>query len=63
MSLALLALDASPYEGNFTYELNELKLATLAFDIKRFEAVMDHCIERYGVHKRIEKSLAITSKN
>jgi len=48
--LALLALDASPYEGNFTYELNELKLATLAFDIKRFEAVMDHCIERYGVH-------------
>ena len=48
--LAELALEASPYEGNFTYELNELKLATLGFDIKRFEAIMDHCIEEYGVH-------------
>ena len=48
--LAYLALEASPYEGNFTYELNELKFATLGFDIKRFEAIMDHCIEKYGVH-------------
>ena len=48
--LAHLALEASPYEGSYTYELNELKLATLGFDIKRFEAIMDHCIKKYGVH-------------
>ena len=48
--LARLALEASPYEGSYTYELNELKIATLGFDIKRFEAIMDHCIEKYGVH-------------
>ena len=48
--LASLALEASPYEGSYTYELNELKIATLGFDIKRFEAIMDHCIKKYGVH-------------
>lgn len=48
------ALEASPYTGLYTYELNELKMSTLNFDLPRFEAVMAHCIEKFGVHKTFQ---------
>lgn len=51
------ALKASPYLGNFTYELNELKISTLKFDIARFERVMAQCIEQHGVHKTFQEVL------
>lgn len=48
------ALEASPYTGLYTYELNELKMSTLNFDLPRFEAVMAHCIEKFGIHKTFQ---------
>ncbi len=48
------ALEASPYTGLYTYELNELKMSTLNFDLPRFEAVMAHCIDKFGVHKTFQ---------
>lgn len=48
------ALEASPYTGLYTYELNELKMSTLNFDLPRFEAVMAHCIEKFGVHNTFQ---------
>lgn len=48
------ALEASPYTGLYTYELNELKMSTLNFDLPRFEAVMEHCIDKFGVHKTFQ---------
>jgi len=45
------ALEESPYTGQYTYELNELKMSTLNFDLPRFEAVMAHCVDKFGVHK------------
>ena len=53
--IAKQALDCDPYEGNFTYELNELKLSTLNFDIERFEAIMDKCVEKHGIHDTFQK--------
>jgi DNA-binding transcriptional MerR regulator len=49
--IAMQALEASPYLGSFTHELNELKISTLAFDLGRFEAIMAYCIEKHGIHK------------
>lgn len=49
--IAIQALEASPYLGSFTHELNELKISTLAFDLGRFEAIMAYCIEKHGIHK------------
>jgi len=45
------ALEASPYLGSYTHELNELKISTLGFDLARFESIMAHCIETHGIHK------------
>lgn len=49
------ALAASPYLGQYNYEMNELKLATTTFDVNRFEAVLKHCIECYGMHKTFQQ--------
>lgn len=49
------ALKASPYVGSYAYELNELKLSTLKFDIGRFESIMSQCIEKHGVHKTFQE--------
>ena len=49
--IAMQALEASPYLGSFTHELNELKISTLAFDLGRFEAIIAYCIEKHGIHK------------
>ena len=53
--IAKEAHDCDPYEGNYTYELNELKLSTLNFDIERFEAIMDMCVEKHGIHDTFQK--------
>lgn len=53
--IANKALECDPYEGIYTYELNELKLSTLNFDIERFEAIMAHCIEKHGIHDTFQK--------
>lgn len=53
--IAKEAHDCNPYEGNYTYELNELKLSTLNFDIERFEAIMDQCVEKHGIHDTFQK--------
>ena len=53
--IAKEALDASPYLGDYQYELNELKISTLNFDVARFEAVMATCIELYGVHATFQE--------
>lgn len=49
--IAMQALEASPYLGSYTHELNELKISTLAFDLGRFEAIMSYCVEKHGIHK------------
>ena len=49
------ALEESPYTGLYTYELNELKMSTLNFDLPRFEAVMAHCVEKFGIHKTYQE--------
>ncbi|MGB0194447.1 MAG: MerR family transcriptional regulator, partial [Schleiferiaceae bacterium] len=49
------ALEESPYTGLYTYELNELKMSTLNFDLPRFEAVMAHCVEKFGMHKTFQE--------
>ncbi len=48
------ALAASPYLGQYNYEMNELKLATTTFDVNRFEEVLKHCIRSYGMHKTFQ---------
>lgn len=53
--IAQEALNASPYTGSYTHELNELKLSTLNFDIGRFEAVISSCIEKHGIHETFQK--------
>ncbi len=53
--IAKSALEADPYEGNYAYELNELKLSTLNFDIERFEAIMSTCIDKHGIHNTFQK--------
>lgn len=53
--IAKEAHDCDPYEGSYTYELNELKLSTLNFDIERFEATMDECVEKHGIHDTFQK--------
>ena len=53
--IAQEALNASPYLGNYQYELNELKLSTLNFDVVRFDAVMATCIDLYGVHATFQE--------
>lgn len=53
--IAKSALEADPYEGNYAYELNELKLSTLNFDIERFETIMSTCIEKHGIHDTFQK--------
>jgi len=53
--IAKSALEADPYEGNYAYELNELKLSTLNFDIERFEAIMATCIDKHGIHNTFQK--------
>lgn len=53
--IAKSALEADPYEGNYAYELNELKLSTLNFDIERFESIIFTCIEKHGVHDTFQK--------
>ncbi|MGB1552528.1 MAG: cobalamin B12-binding domain-containing protein, partial [Schleiferiaceae bacterium] len=42
-------------EGNYAYELNELKLSTLNFDIERFESIMSTCIDKHGIHDTFQK--------
>lgn len=49
------ALEESPYTGLYTYELNELKMSTLNFDLPRFEEVMAHCVEKFGIHKTYQE--------
>ena len=53
--IAKSALEADPYEGNYAYELNELKLSTLNFDIERFETIMSTCIDKHGIHDTFQK--------
>jgi len=53
--IAKSALQADPYEGNYAYELNELKLSTLNFDIERFESIMSTCIDKHGIHDTFQK--------
>jgi DNA-binding transcriptional MerR regulator len=53
--IAKEALDCDPYEGNYTYELNELKLSTLNFDIDRFENIMNDSVEKHGIHDTFQK--------
>jgi len=53
--IAQSALEADPYKGNYSYELNELKLSTLNFDIERFEAIMSSCIDKHGIHDTFQK--------
>ena len=53
--IAKEALNCDPYEGNYSHELNELKLSTLNFDIERFEAIMDKCVKNHGVHDTFQK--------
>jgi len=53
--IAKSALEANPYEGNYAYELNELKLSTLNFDIERFETIMSTCIDKHGIHDTFQK--------
>ena len=53
--IAKEALECDPYEGNYTYELNELKLSTLNFDIERFENIMNTCVEKHGIHNTFQK--------
>jgi len=53
--LSAKALEESPYTGAYTYELNELKLSTLNFDLPRFEEVMSHCVSKFGVHKTFQE--------
>lgn len=53
--IAKSALDADPYEGNYAYELSELKLSTLNFDIERFETIMSTCIDKHGMHDTFQK--------
>ena len=54
-SIAEEALKAVPYVGNYIYELNELKMSTLNFDIERFEAIMIKCIDEHGIHDTFQK--------
>lgn len=49
------ALKAVPYVGKYTYELNELKISTLNFDIERFESIMAKCIAEHGIHDTFQK--------
>jgi len=53
--IAKSALEADPYEGNYAFELNELKLSTLNFDIERFETIMSTCIDKHGIHDTFQK--------
>ena len=53
--IAKSALEADPYEGNYAYELNELKLSTLNFDIERFETIMSTCFDKHGIHDTFQK--------
>ena len=53
--IAKSALEADPYEGNYAYELNELKISTLNFDIERFETIMSTCIDKHGIHDTFQK--------
>ena len=53
--IAKSALEADPYQGNYAYELNELKLSTLNFDIERFETIMSTCIDKHGIHDTFQK--------
>ena len=49
--IAELALEASPYQGIYEREINDLKLQTLSFDIYGFEATIKMCVLKYGAHK------------
>ena len=49
------ALNAVPYVGKYIYELNELKISTLNFDIERFESIMAKSIEEHGIHDTFQK--------
>jgi DNA-binding transcriptional MerR regulator len=53
--IAAEALNAVPYLGKYTFELNELKLSTLNFDIERFESIMAKCISEHGIHDTFQK--------
>ena len=53
--IAKSALEADPYKGSYAYELNELKLSTLNFDIERFETIMSTCIDKHGIHDTFQK--------
>jgi len=55
VEIAKSALEADPYEGSYAYELNELKLSTLNFDIERFETIMATCIDKHGIHDTFQK--------
>lgn len=53
--IAKAALESDPYDGHYSYELNELKLSTLNFDIERFENVMSSSIAKHGIHDTFQK--------
>ena len=53
--IAKSALEADPYKGSYAYELNELKLSTLNFDIERFETIMSTCIDKHGINDTFQK--------
>jgi DNA-binding transcriptional MerR regulator len=44
------ALNATPYKGEFSQEIKELKLHTLSFDIQGFESTISRCVLDHGVH-------------